>query len=135
MPTLTLHGINGDSAGNYHLMNKESNRGREFHQGIPPRNSTKESWNHYHPEDVWNAMSQHSHYTGVINPVIITLLRTFGTRYANTHTTWDKWRFCRELPPHEQGIQPRKGIPPGIISSFTQIQAGKIKMHGKSFER
>jgi hypothetical protein len=70
---------------------------------------SKESWKHYHPEDVWNAMCQH------------------------TRITWDKWRFCRELPPHGQGIHPRKGIPPGI-TTFTHIQAGKIKMHRKSFE-
>jgi hypothetical protein len=35
------------------------------------------------PEDVWNAMCQHLHYTGVRNPGIITIRRTFRTRCAN----------------------------------------------------
>jgi hypothetical protein len=43
--------------------------------------------------------------------------------------------FRRELPAYRRGIHPRKGIPPGITSLFTQIQAGKIKMRGKPFER
>jgi hypothetical protein len=55
VPTLELHEINGDSAGNYYLMDEESTQG--------------------------------------------------------------------------------KGIPPGIISLFMRIQAGKIKMRGKTFER
>jgi hypothetical protein len=71
VPTLALHGINGESAGNYHLINEESTGGRGF---------------------------------------------------------------CRELPPHRQGIHPSKGIPMGITSLFTRIQAGKIKIRGKSFE-
>jgi hypothetical protein len=33
--TLALHGINGDSAGNYHLMDKDSPRGWEFHRELP----------------------------------------------------------------------------------------------------
>jgi hypothetical protein len=40
--------------------------------------------------------------------------------------------FCRKLPGHRRGIHPRKGIPPGITSLFTQIQAGKSKMRGNS---
>jgi hypothetical protein len=42
--------------------------------------------------------------------------------------------FRLELPAHRRGIHPRKGIPLGIASLFTQIQAGKIKMGGKSFK-
>jgi hypothetical protein len=70
--TVVLHGINGESVGNHHLMGKESTRGR---------------------------------------------------------------RFRRELTAHRQGIHSRKGIPLGITNLFTRIQAGKIKMRGKSFER
>jgi hypothetical protein len=57
-------------------------------------------------------------------------------RCANTRTTGNKWGFLWELPPLRQGIHIRKeGIPPGITSLFTQIQACiKIKMRGKSFE-
>jgi hypothetical protein len=47
------------------------------------QHKSNESWNRYHPEDVWNAMCQHLHNTGVINPGIITIRRKFGT-------TWDK---------------------------------------------
>jgi hypothetical protein len=64
----------------------------------------------------------------------------------------DNWGICRELPPHKRGIHrrkgflrelpahrrgihPRKGIPLGITSLSTRIQAGKIKICGKSFER
>jgi hypothetical protein len=72
VPTLALHGINGESAGNYHLMNEEYFEGRGF-----------------------------------------------------------RW----ELPAQRKGIHPRKGIPPGITSFFMRIQAGKIKICGKSFER
>jgi hypothetical protein len=50
---------------------------------------SKESWNRYHPEDVWNAMCQHSHNTGVRNPGIVMFRRTFGMRRANTRTTWN----------------------------------------------
>jgi hypothetical protein len=116
------------------------------------QHNSNESWNRYHPEDVWNVMCQHSHYTGVMNPGIVTIRRKFGTRCSNTRTTWDKWGtcrelpahrrgihwrkgFCRELPAHTRGIHPRKGIPPGITSLLTQIQAGKIQIRGKSFER
>jgi hypothetical protein len=35
VPTLALRGINGESAGNYHLINEESTRGRGFHQKMP----------------------------------------------------------------------------------------------------
>jgi hypothetical protein len=35
VPTLALHGINGESAGNYHLIDEESTRGRGFLVGIP----------------------------------------------------------------------------------------------------
>jgi hypothetical protein len=72
VPTLALHGINGDSAGNYHHMDEES--------------------------------------TGIMG-------------------------FRRELPAYRRGIHPRKGIPQGIVSLFTRIQTGMIKMRGKSFER
>jgi hypothetical protein len=72
VPTLALHGINGDSAGNYHLMDEESAGGRGFR---------------------------------------------------------------RELPAHRQGIHPKKEIPPGITNLFIRIQAGKIEIQGKSFER
>jgi hypothetical protein len=58
---------------------------------------SEESWNRYQPEDVWNAMCQHSHYTGIRNPGILTLRRIFGTLCAITRITWDKWSFCREL--------------------------------------
>jgi hypothetical protein len=34
-PTLTLHGINGDSAGNYQLIDKESTQERVFHRESP----------------------------------------------------------------------------------------------------
>jgi hypothetical protein len=71
VPTLALHGINGESAGNYHLINEESTGGRGFR---------------------------------------------------------------RELPAHRQGIYPRKVFSPGITSLFTRIQAGKIKIRGKSFK-
>jgi hypothetical protein len=71
VPTLLLHGINRDSAGNYYLKDKESSRGMRF-----------------------------------------------------------QW----ELPANRQGIDPRKGIPLIIISLFTRIEAGKIKMCRKSFE-
>jgi hypothetical protein len=70
VPILALHGINGKSAGNYHLIDEESTGGMGFR---------------------------------------------------------------RELPAHRLGIHPRKGIPPGITSLFTRIQAGKIKIRGKSF--
>jgi hypothetical protein len=43
--------------------------------------------------------------------------------------------FPPELPAQEQEIHPRKRIPPGITSLFTQIQAGKIKTREKSFEQ
>jgi hypothetical protein len=43
--------------------------------------------------------------------------------------------FCRELPAQGPEIHPKKGIPPGITSLFTRIQAGKIKTRRKSFER
>jgi hypothetical protein len=72
VPTLALHGINGESAGNYYLINEESTGGRGFR---------------------------------------------------------------RELQAHRRGIHPRKGIPPGITDLFSRIQAGKIKIRGKSFER
>jgi hypothetical protein len=80
----------------------------------------KESWNRYHPEEVWNEMCQHLHSTGKRNPGIVTIRRIFGTRCANTRTTWDKWGICWELPPHGSGIHRRKGIPPGITSSQTR---------------
>jgi hypothetical protein len=35
--------------------------------------------------------------------------------------------FRRELLAHRRGIHQRKGIPPGITSSFRLIQTGKIK--------
>jgi hypothetical protein len=35
VPILTLHGINGESAGNYHLMNEEYTRGRGFLRELP----------------------------------------------------------------------------------------------------
>jgi hypothetical protein len=34
VPTLALHGINRESAGNYQLIDKESTRGRGFHQEL-----------------------------------------------------------------------------------------------------
>jgi hypothetical protein len=40
--------------------------------------------------------------------------------------------FRQELPAQGQGIPPKKGIPPGITSSFTLIQNSKIKMRGNS---
>jgi hypothetical protein len=43
--------------------------------------------------------------------------------------------FCRELSAHKQGIHLWKGIPLGIISLFTRIQVGKIKMCGNSFKQ
>jgi hypothetical protein len=59
------------------------------------QHKSKQSWNHDHPEDVWNAVRQHWHYIGVMNPGIITIRRKFGMRCANTRTTWDN--------PHEEG--------------------------------
>jgi hypothetical protein len=38
--------------------------------------------------------------------------------------------FSRELPVHRRGIHPRKGIPPGITSSFTLILTDMIEMRG-----
>jgi hypothetical protein len=35
VPTLALHGINGDSAGNYHLMSEESTVARGFRRALP----------------------------------------------------------------------------------------------------
>jgi hypothetical protein len=35
VPTLALHGINRESAGNCQLINEESTRGRGFHREIP----------------------------------------------------------------------------------------------------
>jgi hypothetical protein len=35
VPTLALHGINRESAGNYHLIDKECARGRGFHRELP----------------------------------------------------------------------------------------------------
>jgi hypothetical protein len=35
VPTLTLHGINRESAGNYQLIDEESTRGRGFHRELP----------------------------------------------------------------------------------------------------
>jgi hypothetical protein len=35
VPTLALHGIKWESAGNYHLIDEESNRGRGFHRELP----------------------------------------------------------------------------------------------------
>jgi hypothetical protein len=35
LPTLALHRINSDSAGNYQLKDKKSPRGRGFHQELP----------------------------------------------------------------------------------------------------
>jgi hypothetical protein len=100
----------------------------------------------------WNAVCQHSHNTRVMNPRFVTIRRKFGTRCANARITWNKREisrnyhlineestkgrgFCKELPAHRRGIFPRKGIPPGITSLFTRIQAGKITIRGKSFER
>jgi hypothetical protein len=34
VPTFALHGINGDSAGNYCLIDEESTQGREFHREL-----------------------------------------------------------------------------------------------------
>jgi hypothetical protein len=35
VPTLALHGINRESAGNYQLIDEESTRGRRFHRELP----------------------------------------------------------------------------------------------------
>jgi hypothetical protein len=35
VPTLALHKITGDSAGNYHLIDEESTQGWEFHRELP----------------------------------------------------------------------------------------------------
>jgi hypothetical protein len=35
VPTLALHGINGESAGNYQLIDEESIQGRGFHRKLP----------------------------------------------------------------------------------------------------
>jgi hypothetical protein len=67
-------------------------------------------FNCYPPENVWNAMCQHSHYSGEMNPGIVTIRKPFGTRCANSRTTWDKWGFCRKLPPHGRGIHRKKGF-------------------------
>jgi hypothetical protein len=42
-----------------------------------------------------------------------------------------EWLFCQELSAHERGIHRRNWILPGIISSLTLIQTGKIKMRTK----
>jgi hypothetical protein len=49
----------------------------------------------------------------VRNPGIVTNQRTFGTRCANTRSTWDKWGFCQELQPHGRGIHRRNGYSAG----------------------
>jgi hypothetical protein len=94
-------------------------------RGVPTiaQHKGNESWNRYHPEDVWNTMCQHSHYTGVMNPGIITIRRKFGTLCANTRTTWYKWGICQELPPHKQGIHRRKGIPPTHLLVFRSVRS------------
>jgi hypothetical protein len=61
---------------------------------------SKESWNHYHPEDIWNAMSQHSHALHGIN----------GDSAGNYHlmdkeSTRGK-EFHRELPAHLPRFRP-----------------------------
>jgi hypothetical protein len=43
LPTLALHGINGESAGNYHLINEESTGGRGFYNCSSRRSSTSSS--------------------------------------------------------------------------------------------
>jgi hypothetical protein len=35
VPTLALHGINRESAGNYQFIDEESTRGRGFHRELP----------------------------------------------------------------------------------------------------
>jgi hypothetical protein len=35
VPIIALHGINGESARNYHLINEESARGQSFRQELP----------------------------------------------------------------------------------------------------
>jgi hypothetical protein len=35
VPTLALHGINSEFAGNYQLIDEESTRGRGFHRELP----------------------------------------------------------------------------------------------------
>jgi hypothetical protein len=35
VPTLALHGINRESAGNYQLIDEESTQGRRFHRELP----------------------------------------------------------------------------------------------------
>jgi hypothetical protein len=35
VPTLALHGINRESAGNYQLIDEESTRGKGFHRELP----------------------------------------------------------------------------------------------------
>jgi hypothetical protein len=84
---------------------------------------SNESWSSYHPEDVWNPMCQHLHYTKVMNPGIVTIRRKFGMRSANTRTTGinresagnhqliDKEStrrrgFHRELPANLLGFRP-----------------------------
>jgi hypothetical protein len=97
-------------------------------------------------------MCQHLHYTGIRNPGIVAIRRTFGgdvptltlhgingVSAGNFHLMDEESTggigFCWELPAHRRQIDPRKGIPPRITSLFTRIQAGKIKMRGKSFEQ
>jgi hypothetical protein len=98
-------------------------------RGVPilAQHWSKESWNRYYSEEVWNAMCQHSDYG--IN----------GEFAGNYHTMNEESTggrgFRRELPAHRLEIHQRKGIPPGITSLFTRIEAGKIKICRKSFKR
>jgi hypothetical protein len=88
---------------------------------------SKESWNRYNSEDVWNAMCQRSQHG--IN----------GDSAGNYHYMDEEsiggMVFRQELLAQRQGTHPRKGIPPGITSLFTWIQDCKIKIRGKFFER
>jgi hypothetical protein len=58
-----------------------------------------------------------------------------GNYYHMVNESSGRIGFCGELPTHKRGIHPRKRIPPGITSLFTQIQAGKIKVHGKILQK
>jgi hypothetical protein len=79
---------------------------------------------------VRRTFGQHLHYTGVMNPGIVTIRRKFRKRCANTHTSWDRWGICRELPPHKQGIPSEEG---GSAVNYQLID--KESTRGRGFHR
>jgi hypothetical protein len=104
VPTFALQENNGDSAGNYHLMDEEFTGG----MGIP-REITR-SWTRDPPEEC--------------------LFRSAGNcQLRDKESTGGMGLHGNYYPIDEKSTQiQRKRIPPGITSSFTPIQTCKIKM-------